>query len=253
MSFDAAWLDLREVADHAARDPSLLDEARRYATAIENPLLVDLGAGTGSTQRALALPEARWRLIDRDGTLLGLAARRGGDRTETCAMDLARVDALPLHGARLVTASALLDLVGDAWLEALVARLAAGRTALYAALTYDGVMRWTPADHDDDTVTEAFNRHQRGDKGLGAALGPAAAERLRHVMAGHGYRVRIAPSPWQLGPDSIALQQALLAGIAGAAAEAGFAAHDWLERRLATLATMSCHIGHVDVLAVPAG
>lgn len=252
MSFDAAWLGLREAADHAARDASLLALAQQHVSAGENPLVVDLGAGTGSTQRALALPEARWRLIDRDETLLGLAARRGGDRTETHAMDLARVDTLPLHGARLVTASALLDLVGDAWLEALAARLADGRTALYAALTYDGVMRWTPADSDDDSVTQAFNHHQRSDKGLGCALGPTATDRLRHVMAAHGYTVHIAPSPWQLVSDSAALQQALLPGIAAAATEAGFPAANWLERRLAAIDATSCCIGHVDALALPA-
>ena len=55
----------------------------------------------------------------------GGALRAGG--SETVAADLGDLDRLPLDGVRLVTASALLDLMPARWIEALAARLAAAR------------------------------------------------------------------------------------------------------------------------------
>ena len=51
--FPISWLDLREGADHAARDPGLLAAAAAIVDAADDPLVVDLGCGTGSTLRAL--------------------------------------------------------------------------------------------------------------------------------------------------------------------------------------------------------
>lgn len=253
MSFDASWLDLREPADHAARDGRLLARARRHVTAIAAPLIVDLGAGAGSTVRAFSLPDARWRLVDHDAALLAVARQRCGPAAEAIVLDLHEVDAIPLDDARLVTASALFDLVGDDWLDRLIGRLAAARIGLYAALIYDGTMRWAPADPGDAAVTAAFNEHQRRNKGLGPALGPLAGERLLDSLRDRGYRVHTAASPWRLGADRTALQQTLLSGIAAAAEEAGCTgAADWLHRRRATVTNGECYIGHLDVLALPA-
>lgn len=253
MSFDVAWLDLREPADHAARDGELLTRARRYVSAIGDPLVVDLGAGTGSSVRAFQLPGTRWRLIDRDETLLDVARHRCGPIAETVSLDLRDVETIPLDGARLVTASALFDLVGDDWMERFVSRLAEARVGLYAALTYDGAMSWTPGDPEDAPVAALFNRHQRTDKGFGPALGPRAAEALLRVLGVHGYRTLAAASPWRLDGNEVALQRALLGGIAAAAGEVGHAsAEDWLRRRLDMAAGSRCDIGHVDILALPA-
>jgi hypothetical protein len=256
MSFDTKWLDLREPADHAARDARLLAEAAGWLAAADAPLAVDLGAGTGSTIRAFGslAAGARWRLLDNDPALLAEAARRHGG-AEAVAADLADVAALPLEGARLVTASALIDLVSDAWLVRLADRLAADRLGFYAALSYDGEMAWEPADPRDDGLLLAFNAHQHSDKGLGPALGPAAGTRLADVMAARGFVVRTAASPWRLGPDRGALQAELAAGMASAAADAeaiGGRAADWAQRRRATAGASSCTVGHLDVLALPA-
>jgi hypothetical protein len=256
MSFEARWLDLREPADHAARDPGLLAAAADWLGAAEAPVAVDLGAGTGSTIRAFGARGAgvRWRLVDNDPDLLGKAAARH-PAAETVRADLRDVDALPLAGARLVTASALFDLAGDAWLGRLADRLAAARLGLYAALSYDGETDWEPADPRDAGVLAAFNEHQRGDKGLGPALGPAAGARLAEIMVERGYRVHTAASPWRLGPGEGALQAALAEGIASAAAAAGaYRATEWAQARrtAATAGTSSCTVGHLDVLALPA-
>lgn len=254
MSFALEWLDLREPADHAARDPSLLDAAAAFLMAAEAPLVVDLGAGSGSTLRAFGarVAGARWRLVDRDRALLGAAAARAG--AETVEADLRAVDSLPLAGARLVTASALLDLVSAAWVERLAGLLAAD-VGLYAALSYDGTVIWEPALREDAAVLAAFNAHQRGDKGFGPALGPDAGRHLARVLEERGFAVATAASPWQLGPEQWQLQAALAEGIGAAAAESGVVAGGWVQaRREAAMAGVSsCIVGHLDVLALPDG
>lgn len=251
MGFSAGWLSLREPADHAARDAALLGAAARAAgdrTAGDRAVVVDLGCGTGSTRRAFGdrLAGATWRMVDADPALLALAGGEG------FALDLNRIDDLPLDGATLVTASALIDLCSAGWIDALVARLVARRLPFYAALSYDGIMDWTPTHPADAGVTAAFNRHQGGDKGFGPALGPQAADHAARALRAAGYRVETALSPWRLGPAQAALQRDLLGGIAQAAAEAGAAATDiWLAARLAALGSGTCEIGHVDLLALP--
>lgn len=248
MSFDAAWLGLREAADAAARDKALLAAAMHW---LGSGVAVDLGCGTGATLRAFgtATPAACWRLVDHDPALLAHAAARCPGATAVAA-DLRALDALPLDGARLVTASALCDLVSADWLAGLADRLAARGAGFYAALSYDGVMAWTPALAGDGAVTAAFNRHQRGDKGFGPALGPSAGAAVADAFARHGYHVRRAPSPWWLGPAEATLQRELAKGIAAAAGEAGLAeAAAWAQARSA--ATAACVVGHWDVLAIP--
>jgi SAM-dependent methyltransferase len=250
VGFAAEWLALREPADRAARDAKL---ARRAAAAAgPSPLIVDLGCGTGATYRALAplLPaHARWCFIDRDRELLDAVMAVGAFEARIVEADIGDVHALPLDAATLVTASALLDLVSEEWLRELAGRL---QVPFYAALSYCGSMHWTPDDPRDDAITGFFNRHQRGDKGFGPALGPDAGERAAAVFAEAGFDVHRADSPWRLGPDKLALQRELTDGIAAAAAEAGLAdAAAWGRRRRETAAQGRCVIGHLDILAIP--
>lgn len=255
MGFSAKWLSLREPADHAARDSGLLAAAVKAAGAA--PVIVDLGCGTGATIRAFAKhlqQTAVWRLLDNDPVLLQHAAKSTQDRVTTHQVDLRDLDALPLKGASLVTASALLDLCSRVWVNELAERLAAQALPFYAALNYDGVMRWSPADHADDAVTFAFNRHQRGDKGFGAALGPDSADATAEVFGAAGFKVVQANSHWRLGPSEADLQSELFAGIASAAAEAGEDEADkWLQARIGQLNVVHCQIGHRDLLALPPG
>jgi SAM-dependent methyltransferase len=255
LGFDADWLELRAPADATARDPGLLAAAAAYLGGVRAPLAVDLGCGTGATVRAfapLAPAGLRWRLIDNDPALLALAAERCRPEVETVCLDLAAPESVPLAGARLVTASALFDLVSEDWIGALVGRLAREGVGLYAALTYDGRLEWAPALPADGAVRDAFNAHQRGDKGFGPALGPAAPAALAAACARHGYVVRQAASPWRLGPGEAALQAALVDGIAVAAGEAGFAgAAEWGQARRAASGGSACSVGHIDLLALP--
>jgi SAM-dependent methyltransferase len=255
VAFSAEWLALRDPADRAARDARLDDTAARAGGPA--PVILDLGAGTGATARALGprLPAGTaWRLVDHDAGLLAHATAAVPGSVAVTA-DLAAPDALaalPWDGVTLVTCSALIDLVSADWLDRLATLLAARRLPFHAALAYDGQMEWDPADPADAAVTAAFNRHQRGDKGFGPALGPAAAGHLRAALAARGFRVATAPSPWRLGPADAALRAALVDGIAAAAAEAGeAAAPGWAARRGAAAGAGTMTVGHSDLLALP--
>jgi hypothetical protein len=202
---------------------------------------------------------------DRAGLRTGAALAAGGPgrgllaeararmaEAETVAADLRELGGLPLEGARLVTASALFDLVSRDWLEGLAERLAEAGLGLYAALSFDGAMEWAPAFARDAAVTAAFNAHQRGDKGFGPALGPEAGPALAEAFERRGYAVRMAPSPWRLGRGEAALHRELVDGIARAAAEAGLmGVTAWGQARRAASETAVCSVGHWDVLAIP--
>lgn len=256
--FSAAWLDLREPADRAARDPALLHAVAAHLRHRAAVTVLDLGCGSGASVRALApsLPATqRWRLLDHDPALLALARARIGEAVpvEMHAQDLRTLAALPLDGADLVTASALFDLAGRDWIDALAARLQQAGAALYAALNYDGTTQWTPALADDAAVLAAFNAHQRRDKGLGPALGPDAAQELARSLSARGFQVRMASSPWRLRPDQAELQSALLRGIAEAVRDtsqlADHALQAWLAQRVALADRAECVVGHVDLFA----
>lgn len=254
MGFSAEWLSLREPADMAARDATLLAQAAIAAG--PDPVVLDLGCGTGSTLRGLAPhlpPHARWHLVDNDPALLERAAGEAPGRARIHALDLGDLDGLPLDGVTLVTASALLDLMPADWIAALAGRLAAAGLPFYAALSYDGTMGWDPALPRDAAVTRAFNDHQRGDKGLGPALGPRAATEAARIFAQAGFAVHEAESPWRIGSDQAPLHRALIAGIAEAAAETGLTdAQDWGRARSQDPGAV-CTIGHRDMLALPSG
>lgn len=249
MAFSPEWLALREPVDHASRDAGLL--ARAADCAGRGAVVVDLGSGTGSTARAFDDADLQWRFVDGDRGLLDIAAARHPGSVQVMA-DVGDINELDFAGAGLVTASALLDLMPESWVDRLAGQLAAMAVPFYAAINYNGVMRWTPEHADDAAVTAAFNAHQTGDKGLGPAMGPVSGARTAEIFARYGYDVTVADSPWDLAPNHAGLHDALLEGIAGAAREAGCEAADaWGRARRAGVAQATCHIGHTDVLAVP--
>src|SRR5262245_45478425 len=261
MSFTAQWLALREPYDRRARSETVLDAveaAFRHQRAIS---VVDLGCGTGATLRAIAsrLPARQnWRLADNDLGLLAQAAGLGRppERTvEARTIDLVRDLELALDGAvDLITTSALLDLVSADWLERLAVEAAARRLPVYAAINYQGRATLAPAEPFDLEIVAAVNRHQRRDKGFGAALGPEAGLRAVRSFERVGYTVASGSSDWQFAPDDRTIQLDVLAGWATAAGELGdlpqAAIDSWLARRRARVAAgwSRMRVGQVDGL-----
>jgi hypothetical protein len=224
---------------------------------------VDLAAGTGSNVRYLLprLPDIQhWTLVDQDAALLAQAwrlltpiAQRAGRSFDVRAGDLRDLDALPIDGAALVTASALLDLVSEEWLRTFAARCRTARVDVLCTLTYDGRIDCTPGDPADELIRSLVNLHQRSDKGFGPALGPEAVRAVVKCFA--GFEVVAADSDWVLGPESHELQRQLVQGWAIAAREISPSdareVDAWRARRLASITGGFSHlrVGHRDVAA----
>lgn len=253
--FTADWLALREAADARARDAGLIAAAAEVLQTVAKPHVCDLGAGTGAAKRAFAahFPDrTAWSFVDNDAETLRLAAAEGGVAIEA---DLSRNVAPWPPATTLVTATALYDLAAPGWIAAFVASLAQARLPLLASLTYDGRLALDPEQPGDAAMIAAFNRHQRGDKGLGGpAAGPEASPTLAAALADAGYAVRTADTPWELlaGRDD-ALIAATLDGWAGAAVETGTVAEIDAEtwRAARSDATDRLFIGHTDIFATP--
>lgn len=266
-AYSPAWLDLREVADAAARATALLDPL--HAALAEPPLVIrDLGCGTGSMGRWLAgrLPgPQRWILHDRDPELLALAVERipetaadgAAVTAEPGRRDITGLSAGDIAGTSLVTCSALLDLLTADEVTGLAAACA-GTPALLA-LSVSGSVALLPADPFDSVLAGAFDEHQRRTAGGRRLLGPDAADAATAAFEGLGATVHRQPSPWRLGPEHAALAAEWLRGRVAAAVEQrpdlAPEAERYLDRRLAACAAghLRVVVGHEDLLAVPSG
>lgn len=249
----AEWLGLRECADAAARSADLTAAVAGALPAARRVRALDLGTGTGSNVRYLEkrLPSPlQWVAVDRDPRLL----RHLPEGTTALGRELGSLDASIFEEQDLVTASALLDLVSERWIEQLASVCRSCGAAVLFALNYDGRSECVPREPEDDLVRELFNRHQRAsDKGFGAAAGPEAAAAALRAFRAVGYEMRHARSDWDLSSDLRSLQRLLIRGWAEASAEtapeASALIHDWLRRRLAHVEAGRSRIvvGHVDV------
>jgi SAM-dependent methyltransferase len=294
-TFSADWLRQREPFDAIARDAAaqrlqLQDRLAALRPHTKAPWrVIDLACGTGANLRWLAPRlggEQEWLVVDHDPTLLGCWPERltaagavpvvsSATLTQILSFSgpgfdarivrqqadlMTELDTLPWHAADIVTASALLDLVGIDWLHRLVAASAASGTALLLSLNIDGRHVWSIKDPMDASVGRLFGGHQQRDKGLGPALGAAAVPALQRALTAAGYRVFTAASDWWLdsqeSPDARALHCALIDGMAAAASEQSAAAapevRAWQQRRRALAQESSLRVGHLDLLALPA-
>ncbi|MEL7978557.1 glycosyltransferase [Vreelandella titanicae] len=277
--FASDWLTLREAADVDSRSQPLAELAAEWLSArTPAPLIADLGCGRGSNMRFLAprlSGHQRWKLIDHDAILLaqarqcaaGLSNSQGQPvAIETHCISLEALAEVPLDDTHLVTASALLDLVSQQWIDALVTRIAGQQQALLIALSVTGEWHFidpqgAPVLDDEDRWLQAmFMAHQQRDKGLGDALGGQAHGALVAALERADYRIEQAETPWQLAAGSQEqqpLMMALLEGWAEAATEqvpeAAARIATWLQQRQQAVANgeLGIWVGHRDLFATP--
>jgi hypothetical protein len=278
---------MREPADIAARSGLL---TRRIAERLKHhPVLttLDVATGTGANLRYLAeyLPASQdWLLVDSDPRLLAALPARMHPWAATRGIEITNLtDGLHLRGPRLscrvrtqcldlsssledrgttlfagrafVTASALLDLVSEPWLQRLAERCRKVEATALFALTYDGRIQCSPDEPEDGRVRSLVNTHQRTNKGFGAALGPDASSAAERAFAAVGYHIERQASDWVLDPETRDLQRPLLEGWADAASAVAPAQaasiRAWRERRLAHVnaGRSQLIVGHEDMAA----
>lgn len=287
--FSAEWLALREPVDHRSRNQGLQADVLDYLAQIK-PVqagtirIIDLGSGTGSNVRALA-PHLNafqhWTLVDHDPALLQAARIAllawaddvvNSKVNQSVPADIARVEPITItknakvisiefrcadlvndyqailnEPADLITAAAFFDLVAESWLASFCAALS---KPLYTVLTYDGIEQWSPPEPMDADILAAFHRHQRTDKGFGAAVGPTAPERLESLLRAQNFITACAPSPWILDHHDRGLIEQLAYGSANAVREIGILSPDDVDRwEQLRKEAAHCEIGHVDFFA----
>ncbi len=263
-----SWLDLREGADAAARARELVGTLRRRLPTDGPQVIHDLACGSGAMGRWLAplLPGSqRWILHDRDAELLtlaeanepGPAADGAAVAVETRLSDITQLGGGDLAGATLITASALLDLLTEEELVALIRACAGARCPVLFALSVTGRVDLVPAGRLDSRVAAAFDAHQRRVTSRGRLLGPDAVEAAVAGFRRLGAEVVVGPSPWRLGAAESDLAAEWFTGWVGAACEEepALAADVELYRRRrlseAEAGTLAVTVGHADLLALP--
>jgi hypothetical protein len=254
------WLDLREPADAAARSRDLVRQLRARLPD-DGPLVVhDLACGTGSMGRWLVplLPgPQRWILHDRDPDLLALAEAGVPGPLETRLGDVTRLDREELAGASLITASALLDLLTEDGLAALVGACAGAACPVLFTLSVTGRVQLLPGDPLDARVAAAFDAHQYRTTSRGRLLGPDAVEAAATGFRALGAEVVVRPSPWRLGATESDLAVDWLAGWLDAACEQEPELVPdvdlYRRRRLSEAAAgaLAVTVGHADLLVLP--
>lgn len=271
--FPEEWLQAREAADHRARSVELTQRLGQWA--VENVKsglirIFDIGTGRGSNvvylAPVLSMPQ-KWMLVDQDENLLAEAAQRAHPLKLSVETRQQRLMPEDFHGllprdTAIVTASALIDLVSEPWLAALVAEVILKQAAILVVLSYTGRFTLSPAHKDDSLLLELVNQHQHGDKGAGAALGPDAAAVLADKLTIEGYEVQVAQSPWQLNSEDTKLATMLMEGWVAAAKQRSRGADGasdrldaWFATRKRQLAISELEITvyHQDVLGLPPG
>jgi hypothetical protein len=264
------WLGLREPADAAARARDLVERLRQSLPATGRRVIHDLGGGTGSMGRWLAplLPgPQQWVVHDLDADLLQAAAAGrpgpaadGAEVTVECKQsDVTRLRPGDLTDASLITASALLDLLTEDELGALVTVCGGAGCPVLLTLSVVGRVALTPADPLDRRIAAAFDAHQRRTTAQGRLLGPDAVTVAVEMFRRLGAVVLVRPSPWQLGALQAGLTAKWLTGWVGAAreqqVELGTETGVYARRRLAqaTAGQLAVTVDHADMLVLPRG
>ena len=222
--------------------------------------IIDLGAGTGANQRWLAprLPfQQRWIHLDHDPAI----SRSLPQPDDTLIIDssvesLGRLLADGSRDHRLVTCSALLDVLTTPQLAAVCESVIDNQVPALFSLSVTGAKSLSPVDPHDQSLLDAFNDHQRRN----GRAGPEAITLAGDALRAGGFTVRTQETPWRLtaSSDAAFVEQLLRERLDAAVAQdpsLAPVAEAWFELRRAQLelGVLRMEVGHRDILALPGG
>ena len=95
----------------------------------------------------------------------------------------------------IISYSAALDLMSKSSIKEAIKRVN-NLNAIYFSLCFNGIVKWTPANTFDKYILSFFNKHQRRDKGFGAALGLQSIDFVNRYSIKQGMKVNTKNSPW---------------------------------------------------------
>ncbi|MGB6021787.1 MAG: hypothetical protein WBG89_05610 [Ornithinimicrobium sp.] len=293
---EASWLDLRYRADDRARQRSLplVRDLAEHLLVVARPrpadetsskpvaqspglAVVDVGAGTGANLRWLgprldqALGSAltqEWDLLDHDAVLLeavredGAPWLRRSTRHTGSVATLAELLQTTEH-PRVVSCSALLDLLTASQIDDLVVATVRWADAALWSLSVTGDVTFSPSHADDALLVQHFNKdQQRGAAtatGRHSLAGPDGWRMAERAFIDQGWRVSLAHTPWILGTDDGPMIARLLTERAQAALKTTDGSADrqaietWLALRLhqTERGQLEVRVDHQDLLALP--
>ena len=223
--FSKSWINMRIYYDDLARSDALVKFLKRSNKA-DSYHLIDMCCGSGSfliwtLKNELIFKECT--LVDNDLDLLksvksnlrknlkgkysfkantnnsDLEIFRGSEVRSTVRIKKGDCDEYKIgkNQSYIISYSAAIDLMSKSSINNSLSKLGDGNVLFYS-LCFDGQVKWNPSHPYDKYILSMFNRHQRSNKGFGAALGYESIEFLTKKAAKLGYRVAIKDSPWAI-------------------------------------------------------
>ncbi len=231
--FDPSWLNERFPFDADARNMEVEQQALQNISLVNNPVLVDLGAGNGANCKYFLgkIPiDHTWIFIEQDPQLIqaskdnlsSYAIGRGGKVTPTAEGliidfpnqqvivkmvrgSLLEVDSLiDLSTVHLVMANAVFDLFPKYLFAAVASIMATFKIPFLTTLNYNS-MRFIPTRENDAKFVAQYEAHMQQEKPGGAGMGKTCSMEMYSVLEDREAKVIIGISTWKIGKKDQAM------------------------------------------------
>lgn len=257
--FGQSWLSCRAPYDALARNKELEQHAWTLLQHHPNPVVMDLGCGSGNNVLFLAerWPDVgTWLGIDHDESLISAASERC--RQAHLAFQGLVADVLDLnqllqsHQPDLVVANAVFDLFTADMMNALLKDLKEARIPMLTTLNYTS-MSWGEPLADEAEIIGLYEAHMVRPRPSGNGLGPKAPELIMNTVKYLGGKTVMRDSVWDIPADDSAMLGHLLGFMGGSvpqmitpkSLQAPAITH-WLKQR--KLHPSSLRVTHQDIL-----